>query len=69
MNQNRGVTMDREDEVFDDAKLTIVDIKELIKARKNWENVFDPIPWPPIDITDEENAIEGLEEPQVVEKN
>lgn len=60
---------DREDEVFVDAEFTsVVDVRGLIEARKNWGKVFDKIPWLPIDITDKGNAIEGPKELQVAEK-
>lgn len=39
------------------------------EVKKIWGKVFDLIPLPPVDLTNEENAIEGPEEPQVVEKN
>lgn len=33
-----------------------------------WGNVFYLISWLPVDITDDENAIEGPEEPRVAKK-
>lgn len=42
--------------------------KGVTEVGKIWGKVLDPIPWPPVDITDEENAIEDSEEPQVAEK-
>lgn len=54
---------DKEDEVFANAKLTIVvDVKELIEAKKNWGEVFDLIFWSSVDITDKRNAIEASKE-------
>lgn len=55
--------------MFADTKLTnIVDVRELIEAKKNCGKVFDPIQWLPVDITNEGNAIEALEELEVAGK-
>ena len=59
---------EREDEVFVDASLlNAVDVRDLIDAGTNWRKVFDPIPLPAVDETDEGDVIGGPEEPCVVD--
>ena len=57
------VPQDREEEVLADENLhVVVDIKDLVIAGKEWGKAFDPIPWPPVDESDEGDVIEAPEE-------